>query len=178
VANGPTQVYTNCYIECDIPSVAGQGQMAQLLFNSFIPPEWSTQTPKHKFFGDQGKIEVLAGGARNEDWSPAQLGRGVDTGYVLYNWVQEIRQNGPTNAKKDIQIKVQAPDGSSICVWSGKGAVITHFKHSQFLASSNEIVTESVTIDAEMWDMLDGGGNPINGGPDGGGGGGGGGGSN
>ena len=176
MANSNPTVYTNCYIEVDIPNVAGQGQMAQLLFMEYVPPEWKTETPKHKFYGDQGKIEVLHGGARNETWSPAQLGRGVDTDYVLFNWVQEIRQSGPTNAKKDIQIKVQAPDGSSICVWSATGAVIIGYSQMASHAATNEILTERVTIDAEAWDMLDGGGNPINGGPDGGSGGGGGGG--
>jgi phage tail-like protein len=172
VADTPA-VYTNCYVECVIPAVAESGQMAQLLFNSFTPPHWSTETPKHKFYGDQGKIEILHGGARNELWSPAQLGRGVDTDHILFNWVQEIRQKGPTNAKKDIQIKVQAPDGTSLLVWSATGAVITQFSHAASNAATNEILTESVTIDAEAWDMLDGSGNPINGGPDGGGGGGG-----
>jgi hypothetical protein len=59
-----------------------------------------------------------------------------------------------------------------ICVWSGTGAVITQYGQSASNASSNEILTENVTIDAEKWDMLDSNGSPIAGGPDGGGGGG------
>ncbi|HEY1517921.1 MAG TPA: phage tail protein [Solirubrobacteraceae bacterium] len=174
--DGP-QVYTNCYVSVEITGLANVDQgasMAKLLFNSFTPPAWSTETPKHKFYGDQGKTEILHGGARNENWSPVQLGRGVDTQYVLYNWVQEIRQKGPTAAKKDVKITVQAPAGDQpICVWSGTGAVITQYGQSASNAAGNEILTENITIDAETWDMLDGGGQPINGGPDGGGGGGG-----
>jgi phage tail-like protein len=179
VANGNgdgPQVYTNCYVSVKIDGLDGVdgSNMSTLLFNSFTPPSWSTETPKHKFYGDSGKTEVLHGGARNENWSAAQLGRGVDTGHVLFNWVQEIRQKGPTAAKKDVTITVQAPAGEQpICVWSGKGAVITQFGHGASSASSNEILTENVSIDAETWDMLDGGGQPIAGGPDGGGGGGG-----
>jgi phage tail-like protein len=155
-----------------LDGVSGGGDMAKLLFNSFTPPTWSTEAPKHKFYGDAGKTEILHGGARNENWSPAQLGRGVDTTHVLFNWVQEIRQKGPTQAKKDIKITVQAPAGEDpICIWSGTGAVITQYGQGASNASSNEILTENVTIDAENWDMLDGSGQPINGGPDGGGGG-------
>ncbi len=176
MANGDPQVYTNCYVAVEISGldgVGGSSDMPKLLFNSFTPPSWSTESPKHKFYGDSGKTEVLQGGARNENWSPAQLGRGVDTSHVLFNWVQEIRQKGPTGAKKDIKITVQAPAGEDpICVWSGTGAVITQFSHGASNASSNEILTESVTVDAETWDMLDGSGQPIAGGPDGGGGGG------
>jgi phage tail-like protein len=165
------QVYTNCYIEVDLGD--GGGQMSTLLFNTFTPPAWSTETPKHKFYGDQGKTEILHGGARNENWTAAQLGRGVDTNYVLFNWVQQIRQQGAANAKKDIKITVQEPGGTGICVWSGTGAVITQYSHGASNAATNEILTESVSIDAEQWDMLDGNGSPIAGGPDGGGGGGG-----
>lgn len=170
------QVYTNCYIAVeikDLDGVGGDTDMPKLLFNSFTPPAWSTDTPKHKFYGGGGKTETLHGGARNENWSPAQLGRGVDTGHVLFNWVQEIRQKGPTDAKKDMTITIQEPGGqSSICVWSATGAVITQYSHGASNASSNEVLTESITVDAETWDMLDGSGSPINGGPDGGGGGG------
>ena len=173
--NGDPQVYTNCYIAVqiqDLQGVGGADDMPSLLFNSFTPPTWSTETPKHKFYGKAGMTEILHGGARNENWSPAQLGRGVDTGHVLFNWVQEIRQKGPTSAKKDITITVQAPSGEDpICVWSGTGAVITQFSHGASNASSNEILTESVTIDAEAWDMKDGTGGDIAGGPNGGGGG-------
>ena len=170
MADSNVQVYTNCYVELDIPDVAQSGQMAQLLFNRFKAPHWSTETPKHKFYGDQGKIEILHGGARNESWTPAELGRGVDTGHVLFNWVQEIRQKGPANAQKDIQIKVLAADATPLHIWSATGAVITAFSTADSNAATNEILTESVTIDAEKWDMLDGGGSAINGGPDGGGG--------
>jgi phage tail-like protein len=163
------QVFTACYVQVEVDGLTGVDgtSMNSLLFNSFTPPAWSTETPKHKFYGDQGKTEVLHGGARNENWSPAQLGRGVDTEYCLFNWVQEIRQKGPTEAKKDVKITVQEPGGTGIVVWSGTGAVITHYSQSASNASSNEILTEQVTIDAEKWDMLDGGGSPINGGPDG-----------
>lgn len=176
--SGDTQVYTNCYVAVEISGLNGVGgdtDMPKLLFNSFTPPTWSTETPKHKFYGGSGKTETLHGGARNENWSPAQLGRGVDTSYALFNWVQEIRQKGPTAAKKDVKITVQEPAGAgAICVWSGTGAVITQYGQSASNAGANEILTENVTIDAETWDMLDGSGKPINGGPDGGGGGGGG----
>src|SRR5689334_12765588 len=104
------QVYTNCYIAVeikDLDGVGGSSDMPKLLFNSFTPPAWSTEAPKHKFYGDSGKTETLHGGARNENWSPAQLGRGVDTTHTLFNWVQEIRQKGPTEAKKDVQITIQ-----------------------------------------------------------------------
>jgi phage tail-like protein len=173
VADSPT-VYTNCHYEFLIPDVADSGQMAQLLFMEFKPAEWKTETPKHKFYGDQGKIEILQGGARNETWSQAELGRGVDSEHILFNWINQIRQQGPTGAKKDIQIKVLAPDGSGVCIWSATGAVIVGYSQSASNAATNEILTERVMIDAESWDLLDGSGNPINGGPDGGGGGGGG----
>ena len=169
------QVYTNCYIAVeikDLQGVSGSSDMPKLLFNSFTPPAWSTDTPKHKFYGDAGKTEILHGGARNENWSPAQLGRGVDTNHVLFNWVQEIRQKGPTEAKKDVQITIQQPGGQdAIEVWSATGAVITQYSQGASNASSNEILTENITLDAEKWDLLDGSGSPINGGPDGGGGG-------
>jgi phage tail-like protein len=164
------QVYTNCYIAIEITGlsgVSGSGDMPKLLCNSFTPPAWSTDTPKHKFYGDAGKTEVLHGGARNENWSPAQLGRAVDTEHVIFNWVQEIRQKGPTAAKKDVKITVQPPGAAqNIEVWSATGAVITQYSQGASNASSNEILTESVTLDAEKWDLLDGQGQPINGGPD------------
>jgi phage tail-like protein len=179
VADDP-QVYTNCYVMVKITGgdsssdIDGSSSMSTLLFNSFTPPTWSTETPKHKFYGDQGKTEILHGGARNENWSPAQLGRGVDTNYTLFKWVQSIRQKGPTGAKKDLEITVQAPAGDKpVCVWAATGAVITQYGQSASNAASNEIMTENVTIDAETWDLKDGGGGLIAGGPDGGGGGGG-----
>lgn len=170
------QIYTNCYIALEITGqtgVGGSSDMPKLLCNSFTPPAWSTDTPKHKFYGDSGKTEILQGGARNENWSPAQVGRAVDTTHALFNWVQEIRQKGPTGAKKDVKITIQEPGGqTNIEVWSGTGAVITQYSQAASNASSNEIMTENITIDAEKWDLLDGSGQPINGGPDGGGGGG------
>ena len=69
------QVYTNCYIAVeikDLDGVGGSSDMPKLLFNSFTPPAWSTEAPKHKFYGDSGKTETLHGGARNENWSPAR----------------------------------------------------------------------------------------------------------
>ena len=90
--------------------------------------------------------------------------RGVQSGP---SWVQEIRQKGPTEAKKDVKITVQEPGGTGIVVWSGTGAVVTNYSHGPSSASGNNILTEQVVIDAEKWDMLDGSGTPINGGPDG-----------
>jgi phage tail-like protein len=164
------QVYTACYISVSIDGLTGVdgSTMNTLLFSNFQPPSWSTQVPKHKFYGDQGKTETLHGGARNEDWTPCTLGRGVDTNHTMFNWVQEIRQKGPTEAKKDIKITVQEPGGTGIVVWSGTGAIVTSYGHGPSMASANDILAESIVIDAEKWDMLDGSGQPINGGPDGG----------
>jgi phage tail-like protein len=167
VAEDPI-VYTNCYISVEIKEVT-EGEMGKLLFNSFTPPTWSTDAQKHKFYGNQATTQVLHGGARVETWGPAHLGRGVDTEHLLYKWVQEIRKKGPSSAKKEITIKVEAPDESGnptgICTWAATGAIITQFSQAASNASSNEIMTEDVTIEAETWDMKDGEGNPIGEGP-------------
>jgi phage tail-like protein len=163
-----------------LTGVTGDSDMPKLLFNSFTPPSWSTETPKHKFYGGNSNIEIVHGGARNENWSPAQLGRGVDVNHTLFQWVQQIREKGPNGAKTDVSITVQAEAGTPpICVWHGTGAVITGFSHGASNASSNEVLTESVTIDAEHWDLMTGGGQAVAAAsvsPGGGGGGGGGGG--
>jgi phage tail-like protein len=161
-------VYTNCYISVEINEVT-EGEMGKLLFTDFTPPTWSTETHKHKFYGNQATTQVLHGGARVENWGPAHLGRGVDPEHILYKWVQEIRKKGPAGAKKDVTIKVEAPDESGeptgICTWVGTGAVITEFSQAASNASTNEIMTEEVAIEAEMWDMKDGEGSDIGEGP-------------
>lgn len=169
MGNGdPTQtppVYTNCYVSVEIKGLAGvtgDSDMPKLLFTSFTPPSWSTEVPKHKAYGGQSNILVVHGGTRNENWSPAQLGRGVDVNHTLFQWVQLIRQKGPNQGKLEISVTVQADPGTpAICVWHGTGAVISGFSHGASNAASNEILTESVTIDCETWDMMQGTGQPV-----------------
>ncbi len=158
------EVFTNCYITLEISEIT-QGEMGQMLFSSFTPPSWSTEASKHKYYGGKGTTEVLHGGARVENWGPAELGRGVETQHLLYKWVEQIKEKGPAAAKKDVKITVEAPgaEGSPtpICQWNGIGAIITNFSHAASNASSNEIMTESVTLDAEKWELLDGTGGKI-----------------
>jgi len=164
---GSPEIYTNCHITVTIPGISGG--MNKLLFNSFTPPSWSTDAPKHKFYGENATTEVLHGGAQVENWGPAQLGRGVDKEHLLFQWVQEIRKKGPNAAKKDIEIKIEDMDESGsatgIAVWNGKGVIITNFSPGASNAATNEIMTESVTLEAEKWEMMDGEGSPIGEGP-------------
>jgi phage tail-like protein len=161
MANGDQPVvYTNCLVTLQIDGVAEADGMNKLLFNSFTPPSWSTEAPKHKFFN--GKlVETVHGGTINESWSPMQLGRGVDTAYTLYKWVEQVRQKPLEEAKKTVTVTVKTQDDQGVHVWIGEGAVITQYGHSAHNAATNETIIESVSIDAEKWRMADSGGSDI-----------------
>jgi len=160
VANGDQPVvYTNCLVTLDIPGVTDNG-MEKLLFNSFTPPSWSTEAPKHKFFN--GKlVETVHGGTINESWSPMQLGRGVDKNYVLYKWVEQVRQKPVEEAKKTVTVTVKTQDDDGVHVWTGEGAVIVQYGQTAHSSATNETLLENVSIDAERWSMKDGGGSDI-----------------
>jgi phage tail-like protein len=160
VADGDEPVvYTNCLVTLEIPGVTDNG-MDKLLFNSFTPPSWSTEAPKHKFFN--GKlVETVHGGTVNDSWSPAQLGRGVDKNYVIYKWIEQVRQKPIEQCKKDVTITVKTQDDEGVHVWSGTGVVPVSYGHGPHSSQANETLIETCSLEGETWHMKDGSGSDI-----------------
>jgi len=150
-------VQTVTHISVDIQSgggaIASESDMAQLLFSSCSPPDWSIDAPKHIFHGDQGKPETIISSVQNPNYGTMTLTQGWDPGNVLVKWMNKIAD--PTVAidqkKADVTVVFMDNSGQPLFQWVGNGALLTGLSHSPSDASSNGVLTITATLDADKW---------------------------
>lgn len=163
----PVQTVTHISVKIDCPSVngvTGADAMANLLFSSCTPPNWSIEAPKHVFHANSGAVETIISSVQKPTYGTMTLTQGWDPQHVLATWMNKISDPGTPMDQKKAQVTVVFMDstGQGLFQWFGDGAILTSFSHSGSDASSNGVLTINATIDADSWQLQDAsGGNPL-----------------
>jgi hypothetical protein len=151
------QTVTHISVAMDGTAVSGvtADQMAQLLFSSCSPPDFSIDAPKHTFHGDKGAPEQIIAGVQNPSYGTMTLTQGWDPGHVLASWMNVIADPSKaiTDKKVNITVIFMLSTGEPLFQWVGTGALLTGFSHSASDASSNGVLTINATIDADKWQL-------------------------
>jgi len=157
-------VQTVTHISVSISPGSGQladpGKMANLLFSSCSPPDWSIEAPKHVFHGDQGQPETIISSVQKPAYGTMTLTQGWDPDNILAKWMNQISDSTVAIDQKKAAVDVVFMDntGQALFHWVGEGALLTSFSHSPSDASSNGVLTITATIDADKWTLCAAGG--------------------
>jgi hypothetical protein len=150
-----TVTHISVSIESNGNKIADDTAMAQLLFSSCKPPDWSIQAPKHIFHGDKGQPETIISSVQNPTYGTMTLTQGWDPGNVLVKWMNTISDaSKPIDQKKaDVTVVFMNNSGDPLFQWIGNGALLTSLSHSPSDASSNGVLTITATLDADKWTL-------------------------
>jgi phage tail-like protein len=134
-------------------TIAQDSNMANLLFSSCKPPDWSIEAPKHIFHGNDGKPETIISSVQNPKYGTMTLTQGWDPDTVLVKWMNKISDPTVTidQKKADVTVVFMDNSGKPLFQWVGSGAILTNLSHSASEASSNGVLTITATLDADTW---------------------------
>jgi phage tail-like protein len=157
-------VYTVTNVVVTIQGITDSaGGMGALLFTSCKAPEWSIDAPKHLFHGEGGPESIIST-IQKPTYGTMTLTQGWDENYCLAKWKALIEKADATidEKKKDVKVDFMKSNGTDILFsWHAEKGLLTHYSHAASDASSNAVLTVSATIDADSWEQLDSGGQPI-----------------
>jgi len=142
-ADETPQVHVNCHLKLEIEGIA-EG----LLFTQFSPPSISLPHTEFPTFAGNGlPVNSITGGKKFQ-WGTASFSRGVDPDGKIMTWLNQFKDSGITKeTKKKVIAHVMDESGQSILqTWTFEGAVIADYNVSAVNASSNEVLTESMTL--------------------------------
>ncbi len=125
------------------------GAEGGLLFYSTTTPSATLESPDFKTWDAQNNPVNSLSAGQQVSWQPVTLSRGVDDNNELYQWFNDIKEQGADSQKKDLTISVFSPDGGQIETWNLVGAVLTDYGQSGLNAQTNEVLVENVTIKYE-----------------------------
>jgi hypothetical protein len=150
-----TVTHITVNIESNGSKIADDTAMAQLLFSSCAPPQWSIEASKHIFHGDKGQPETIISSVQNPSYGTMTLTQGWDPGNVLVKWMNTISDpSKPIDQKKaDVTVVFMDNSGQALFQWIGNGALLTSLSHSPSEASSNGVLTITATLDADKWTL-------------------------
>jgi hypothetical protein len=157
-------VYTVTNVAVTIQDIT-TGGMGSLLFHQCTPPAWSIDAPKHIFHGDKGPESIIST-IQKPTYGTMTLGQGWDQNYCLAKWKAIIEDPSQTidQKKKDVKVDFLQSDGQTILFsWHAAAGILTSYSTAGSDPSSNGVLTVSATIDADTWEHLDSGGQPITG---------------
>jgi hypothetical protein len=162
----PPPVYTVSNVKVTIAGITDAASgMGALLFSACSPPSWSIDAPKHIFHGDKGPESIISA-IQNPSYGTMTLTQGWDQGMCLAKWRALIADPSQTidQKKKDVKVDFLESDGQTILFsWHTTAGLLTSYDHAASDASSNAVLTVTATIDADTWEQLDSGGQPITG---------------
>jgi phage tail-like protein len=143
----------------DQPTVSGAhhfsidlgGAEGDMLFISASAIGGTLDLPSLKTIdGQHSPVNSIGGGKAKVNWTDLTLSRGIDDKHSLYDWFQDIRDNGVTaDTKKDIKIIGYDASDSPLFTWNITGAVITTFTGAAVDAQTSAILTETVSLTFE-----------------------------
>src|SRR4051794_12926188 len=104
-----------------------------------------TEVTEHKSTDAKGfpTVRKVAGATK---WSNIVLKRGVDTNRKLWDWRQQVIEQGPDAARVDGTISLLDYDGNPILTYKFLQGWPTKYGGVTLNASSNDVALEEVTI--------------------------------
>jgi phage tail-like protein len=127
------------------------GAESDMLFISASTISGTLDLPALKTIdGQHSPVNSIGGGKAKVNWSDLTLERGIDDKHSLYEWFQNIRDNGVTaDTKKDIKVVAYDSQDQPLYTWNLTGAVITTYSTAGVDAQTSAILTETVSITFE-----------------------------
>ena len=162
----PPPVYTVSNVKVTIAGITDQASgMGALLFSSCSAPDWSIDAPKHIFHGDQGPESIIST-IQKPTYGTMTLTQGWDQGFCLAKWKALIEDPSQTidQKKKDVKVDFLQSDGQTILFsWHATAGLLTSLSGGASNPSDNSPLIDTATIDADSWEYLDSGGQPVTG---------------
>jgi hypothetical protein len=162
----PPKVPTGINVKVTIAGVTDSaGSMGALLFNSCTQPDWSITAPKHIFHGDKGPESIIAS-IQQPTFGTMTLTQGHDEGMCMRKWAALITDPSQTidQKKKDVKVDFLDSDAQTILFsWHATAGLLTSLSGGASNPSDNSPLIDTATIDADSWEYLDSGGQPVTG---------------